>query len=393
MSTTDTTARSKPLITFTDEQAMLLETATSFCRDKSPTSAVRTLLTSKHGFDRAVWDEMVALGWSGIAVPERFGGSALTLAEVATITEPMGRRLLATPFVSTQLFIQGLLAGGSEAQQMAHLPGLCQGAIGTVALFEADGDWDLTSLTCTATRNGKNSGSEHSNSVTLSGAKTLVCDAAVADVILVSVAFDGAPALAILSSQQLSVSKKSARHREVIVDETRRAYQINLDGVAVSNDSLIVGTRATAALAAIRNGALLLACAEAAGGIAGALEVVVEYLNTRTTFGRKIGSYQSLKHTCADILIGLERTRSHVYHGATLLATGEDVEVALRMAKAEAGDSYVFAGDRAVQFHGGFGFTYECDAQLYLRRALWLQYSFGDAAHHRRHLAQLLLAS
>ena len=393
MSTTDTTARSKPLITFTDEQAMLLETATSFCRDKSPTSAVRTLLTSTHGFDRAVWDEMVALGWSGIAVPERFGGSALTLAEVATITEPMGRRLLATPFVSTQLFIQGLLAGGSEAQQMAHLHGLCQGAIGTVALFEADGDWDLTSLTCTATRNGKNSGSDHSNSVTLSGAKTLVCDAAVADVILVSVAFDGAPALAILSSQQLSVSKKSARHREVIVDETRRAYQINLDGVAVSNDSLIVGTRATAALAAIRNGALLLACAEAAGGIAGALEVVVEYLNTRTTFGRKIGSYQSLKHTCADILIGLERTRSHVYHGATLLATGEDVEVALRMAKAEAGDSYVFAGDRAVQFHGGFGFTYECDAQLYLRRALWLQYSFGDAAHHRRHLAQLLLAA
>ena len=393
MSTTDNTARSKPLITFTDEQAMLLETATSFCRDKSPTSAVRTLLTSTHGFDRAVWDEMVALGWSGIAVPERFGGSALTLAEVATITEPMGRRLLATPFVSTQLFIQGLLAGGSEAQQMAHLHGLCQGAIGTVALFEADGDWDLTSLTCTATRNGKNSGSDHSNSVTLSGAKTLVCDAAVADVILVSVAFDGAPALAILSSQQLSASKKSARHREVIVDETRRAYQINLDGVAVSNDSLIVGTRATAALAAIRNGALLLACAEAAGGIAGALEVVVEYLNTRTTFGRKIGSYQSLKHTCADILIGLERTRSHVYHGATLLATGEDVEVALRMAKAEAGDSYVFAGDRAVQFHGGFGFTYECDAQLYLRRALWLQYSFGDAAHHRRHLAQLLLAA
>ena len=142
---------------------------------------------------------------------------------------------------------------------------------------------------------------------------------------------------------------------------------------------------------AIRDAALLFAAAEAAGGIAGVLELTVEYLNTRTAFGRKIGSYQSLKHACSEILIGLERTRSHVYHAATLLAAGENAEIALRMAKVEAGDSMVFAGDRAVQFHGGFGFTYDCDAQLYLRRALWLQYAFGDATHHRRRLADLLL--
>jgi alkylation response protein AidB-like acyl-CoA dehydrogenase len=148
-----------------------------------------------------------------------------------------------------------------------------------------------------------------------------------------------------------------------------------------------------AALKVIRDSALLFASAEAAGGIAGVLEVIVEYLNTRSAFGRKIGSYQSLKHSCADILVGLERTRSHVYHAASLLAAGEDAEVALRMAKVEAGDSFVFAGDRAIQFHGGFGFTYDCDAQLYLRRALWLQYAFGDAAHHRRRLADLLLPS
>ena len=89
----------------------------------------------------------------------------------------------------------------------------------------------------------------------------------------------------------------------------------------------------------------------------------------------------------------LERSRSHVHHAATLLADGEDAEIALRMAKAEAGDDFVHAGDRAVQFHGGFGFTFECDAQLYLRRALWLQNTFGDAAHHRRRLADLLLAA
>ena len=91
------------------------------------------------------------------------------------------------------------------------------------------------------------------------------------------------------------------------------------------------------------------------------------------------------------VLIGLERARSHVYHAASLLDAGEDAAVALRMAKAEASDAFAFAGDRAIQFHGGFGFTWECDAQLYLRRALFNQYCFGDGAHHRKRLAGLLL--
>lgn len=369
-------------ITFTDEQSMLLDTAVNFCREKSPIRAVRNLLATAQGFDRALWDEMVALGWTGIAIPERFGGSGLSMAAVATIAEPMGRHLLASPFVSTQLFTQGLLAGGDERQQTGWLSRICQGAIGAVALVEQDGDWNLAHIASTAARSGE--------VVRLSGSKTLVCDAAVADLLLVSVALDGAPALVVISAADLP---PGACVREVVIDETQRCVQLNLDGVSVPVSSLITGAAALAGLRSIRDSALLLACAQAAGGIAGVLDVVVEYLNTRTTFGRKIGSYQSLKHTCAEILVGLERTRSHVYHAASLMAAGDDAEVALRMAKAESSDSFAFAGDRAVQFHGGFGFTYECNAQLYLRRALWLQYSFGDAAHHRRQLADLLLAA
>ena len=94
---------------------MLLETAVTFCREKSPIRAVRHQIATEDGFDRTLWDEMVALGWSGIAIPERFGGSDLSLAEVATIAEPMGCHLLATPFVSTQIFTQGVLAGGTAA--------------------------------------------------------------------------------------------------------------------------------------------------------------------------------------------------------------------------------------------------------------------------------------
>ena len=361
-------------IAFTDEQPMLLETATAFCRDKSPIRAVRTLLLSDTGFDRAVWDEMVALGWPGIAIPETHGGSGLSLAEIATITEPMGRHLLATPFVSTQLAIQALLATGDAAL----LPRIAQGAIATVALFEAEGDWDLSHIEATATRRGA--------SAILDGQKTLVTDAAVASIILVSVIADGAPALALLDPVP-----PGRLRPEIVIDESRRTAALDLTGIEIPATSLITGPAAQAALAAIRNAALLLATAEAAGGIAGVLDVTVEYLNTRTTFGRKIGSYQALKHSCADILVGLERTRSHLYHAATICRAGTDPEIALRMAKAEAGDVFTHAGDRAVQFHGGFGFTYECDAQLFLRRALWLQYSFGDASHQRRKLADLLL--
>jgi len=367
-------------ITFTDEQAMLLDIATSFFREKGAIGAVRRQIASESGLDRELWNEIAELGWLGVAVPERFGGSGLSLADVAVIVEPMGRHLAGTPFVSTQLFIQALLAGGTDQQQREMLPKICRGAVGTVALFESDGDWNLEHIECSAEVAG--------DAARLSGAKTLVCDAAAADFVLVSVALDGAPALAIVAAADLP---RERRTRETVIDETRRAYRLDLAGVSVPVSSLITGDKARAALKAIRNAALLFAAAEAAGGIAGALDLTVEYLNTRSAFGRKIGGYQSLKHTCADILVGLERTRSHLYHAASLLAAGEDAEIALRMAKVEAGDSFVFAGDRAIQFHGGFGFTYDCDAQLYLRRALWLQYSFGDAAHHRRKLADLLL--
>ena len=367
-------------IAFSDEQAMLLDTAVAFCREKSSIRAVRDLLASEDGFDRAVWAEISALGWSAIAIPERFGGSGLSLAEVATVAEPMGRHLLATPFASTQLFIQGLLASAGAAAQTAALPRVAQGAIATTALFEDDGDWDLSHIGCTADRRGE--------SVALRGTKTLVGDGAVAELFLVSVVFEGAPALVLLDATDLPPGHL---RRETVIDETRRSCRLELDGLVLPAEALITGPAAAAGLRAIRDAALLLSAAEAAGGIAGVLDVTVDYLNTRTTFGRKIGSYQALKHTCADILVGLERTRSHLYHAATLCAGNEDAEIALRMAKAEACDVFAFAGDRAIQFHGGFGFTYECDAQLYLRRALWLQYSFGDAGHHRRKLVDLLL--
>jgi alkylation response protein AidB-like acyl-CoA dehydrogenase len=123
------------------------------------------------------------------------------------------------------------------------------------------------------------------------------------------------------------------------------------------------------------------------------LQLTLEYLRTRIQFDRPIGAYQALKHPMVEIAIALEQGRSLLYRAATAATSSEpECELALRMAKAQLGDTFTHAADRAIQFHGAMGFTYECHAQLYFRRAQWLQYSFGDAAHHRRELAQLLWA-
>jgi alkylation response protein AidB-like acyl-CoA dehydrogenase len=139
MSADDEPHRLPTRIGFSDEQAMLLDSAVAFCRDKSPSLTVRSLLGSDSGFDAAVWQQIVQMGWAGLAIPEAFGGSGLGIGHTALIAEPMGRHLLATPFASSQLCIQGLLAAEDPALQQRWLPKLAQGSIGTVALFEDDG--------------------------------------------------------------------------------------------------------------------------------------------------------------------------------------------------------------------------------------------------------------
>jgi alkylation response protein AidB-like acyl-CoA dehydrogenase len=366
-------------IRFGREQAMLLDIAARFFRERWPIASVREQLSTESGFDAGLWAEMAELGWLAIALPEEHGGTGLGVSELVVLAEPMGRALHASPFVPTQLAIQALLAGGSEAQRAKWLRRLGEGAVGAVAACEEDGGWDLLAPRSLARRAG--------TGVALEGTKTFVLDAGVADLVLVTVLLEGRPAIALVEQDQLSARQIE---REIVIDETRRSYRLTLDGIEVGSDAMIAGAAAARALAAVRDTALLLVSAEACGGTAAALDLIVEYLRSRRQFGSLIGSFQALKHPTVDVLIGLERSRSHLYHAATVFGEPQ-AEVALRMAKAAAGDAFAFAGDRAIQFHGAFGFTYECDAQLFLRRAIWCQTQYGDALHHRKHLADLLL--
>ncbi|MCA3730261.1 MAG: acyl-CoA/acyl-ACP dehydrogenase [Phenylobacterium sp.] len=367
-------------IGFSEDQASLLEVATDFCQRRSPVATVRRLMEDEAGHDPAVWTELGDLGWLGVAIPEAYGGSGLGLAEVVPLVEQMGRRLMAGPFVSTTLVAQGLIAGGTEDQKREVLPRIAAGEAAALALAELDTDWEADSIACTATR-------QADGRLALSGLKVLVTDANAARRILASVRLDGAPALVLLTPEDLPAG---ALRRETVIDETRRSFALTLDGVVLEADRLLDPGRARAALEHLHLAANLLAAADMVGGTQACIDYTLDYLRTRTQFGKVIGSYQALKHPIVEAYTRYEQARSHLYSAAHCFNEQGTGEIAVRMAKAAADVAFSFAADRSIQFHGGFGFTWDCDAQLYRRRAIWHAAQFGDAAFHRKKLARLL---
>ncbi|WP_299976268.1 acyl-CoA dehydrogenase family protein [uncultured Pseudoteredinibacter sp.] len=366
---------------FSEDQQMIQEAARGFCQDKSDIEAVRKLLDSETGFQPEIWQEMVELGWLGMCIDEAHGGSALSLDCLIPIAESMGRQLLATPFFASTLAAQLIQRAGSEAQKTRYLPMIASGTIATLALLDNE-DWGAALSKCNLSADGK-----------INGRKVLVEAAAQAEIFIVLCQQGEQQRLVIIERSELD---NSAIETHTLIDETKRAGIVSLNDFSIS-EAQLMPTSAADALADVKLIGALLIAAESVGSTAACLNLTVEYLNTRKQFNKLIGSYQALKHPTVDMLNMMEGARSQVYHAATLLADSQgditrDAEIACRMSKASANDALLFAGDRAVQFHGGMGFTYECDAQLYIRRAQWSQQHYGDSAYHRKRLAPLILA-
>ncbi len=368
-------------IGYTEEQIELLNVATNFCRVKSPIALVRRLIDSETGFDQTIWDDVTALGWTAIGIPEHYDGAGLSLAAVVPVAEQMGRHMMATPFPSCTLAAQLLLACGNETQKEFFLPKLAAGDIGTLALYEPHGDWDLQHIDAIATT--------QNNRLILSGTKQFVMWGQAANFIIASVQYEGQPALVILPRD---VVPDGAFRREIIIDETKRSAALNLDGISLPMSALMAQNNTVAALSHIDLAAALLQSAEMCGGALSVIDYTVSYLQTRKQFGNVIGSYQALKHPVVDAYVEYEKARSHLYSAAYSFADQGIGEVAVRMAKASADKTYSFAADRAIQFHGGFGFTHDCDAGLHRRAAIFHASQFGDAAWHRSKLGDLLFA-
>ena len=367
-------------IGFTEEQIDMLSGAERFCREKSPMEKVRKLMETELGYDADVWAEIGALGWLGIAIPEEYGGVGLSLTEVVPVAEQMGRRMMHSPFVATSLAAQAIMMGGTEAQKAEILPQISDGKAATLALSENNGDWDLANIQASAMADA--------TGYRLSGTKTFVADIMTAQWIVASVLIEGEVRLVIILKDSIL---DSAIRRETIIDGTKRSYELNLDRIVIGESEVMEAEKTQVTLEHIHLAANLLSAAELTGSCQSCIDYTVEYLGTRKQFGKLIGAFQALKHPTVDAFVDYQKARSLLYTAAYNFGKQGEGEIAVRMAKSKAEETASFAADRSIQFHGGFGFTYDCDAQLYRRRAIFHASQYGDARYHKQKLADLLL--
>jgi alkylation response protein AidB-like acyl-CoA dehydrogenase len=356
----------------TEEQEEFRQALRRFFQQKSPTTEVRRLMATDDGYDPAVWKQMAEqLGLQGLLIPERLGGSEMTFVELAIVFEEMGSVLLCAPFFSTVALAANALvaSGGLVAEQ--HLGDIAAGTtIATVAIRDAE-------RPTVARQNG--------DAYLLEGSKRFVVDGCLADLLLVVADLDGEPVLFAVDADAAGLS----RIAEPTLDRTRKLARLSFDAVAATRVSE-PGEGATVLEKTVRLATVALA-AEQVGGAQACLDMAVAYAKDRVQFGRAIGSFQAVKHLCADTLLEVESARSAASYAAWAVAEGsEDQEMVAEIAKAAASEAFLLAATNNLQIHGGIGFTWEVDCHLYLRRAKSSESFFGTPVEHRESVAAKL---
>ena len=360
----------------TETQQTLKNTVRKFLTAECPLAEVRKQMETEMAFDAALWRKIAEQGWTGIIFPEEYGGFGMGMVEMAATLEEMGRALLPGPFSSTVLAAGSLIeAAGNDSQKKKYLSAICRGeAKATVAVLEDSASCSPDSVQMKAT------------GLTLNGRKLFVPDASVADFLIVVARMDGDLTLFVVPANApgLRITNLPA------MDATRKLYEVTFDNVA--GELLAQGSHARTALDRAQDIATVGLVAEMTGGMQRLLEITVEYAKTRKQFGRAIGEFQAVQHQCADMLIYTESSRSAAYYGAYAIQEGiPEARLAVSVAKAYASDAYREVGNRAIQIHGGMGFTWENDVHLFYRRAKASEVAYGDAGFHRERVAKFVV--
>lgn len=363
---------------FNEEQEELRRTVRSFLEAKSSEEAVREQMDTENGFDTAVWQQMgEQMGLQGLAIPEEYGGSGYGYIELIVILEEMGRALLCAPFFSTVVLAGNtLLHSGDDAAKADYLPGIASGeTIAALALTEENGRWDEQGVTATATQDG--------DTWKLSGTKTYVIDGHTATLLIVAARTDAGVSLFAVDPSAEGVTRTSL----ATMDQTRKQARIDLDGV----EGRLIGTDGGGweTLERVLDLAAVALAAEQVGGAQFVLEMAVQYAKDRVQFGRPIGSFQAIKHKCADMLLEVESAKSAAYYaGWCASELNDELPSVASLAKAYCSEAYFNATAENIQIHGGIGFTWEHPAHLYFKRAKSSELLFGDPTYHRELLAQ-----
>lgn len=342
-------------------------------------ATVRTLMESPDGRDLAMWERMaIELGLHGIGVPEQFGGAGAGLAELAVVFEETGAALLCAPFFSTvALAIPALLNSGDTEAMVDLLPSLVEGATtATVILDGGIGAWNPAAVALTA-----DGDDEHG--YVIHGDAPLVLDGHTADVVLLAARADAGMSLFAVSSDADGLTREPLAG----LDRTRKIARLSFH----ATPARLIGDAGGAepGLSKTSDTALVLLAAEQVGGAARCLDTAVTYAKERIQFGRAIGSFQAVKHRCADMLVLVEGARSAVAH-ATDVTDSNDFAISAAVAKLTASEAFLHVALDNMKIHGGLGFTWEHDAHLYVRRAKAGLLMFGEPDHHIMRLADLV---
>ncbi|HYH53789.1 MAG TPA: acyl-CoA dehydrogenase family protein [Solirubrobacterales bacterium] len=362
---------------FTDEQQAIKATAHEFLGSRFKSERMREIAASESGFDASGWKEMAELGWAGLALPEEWGGQGLGTVELAILFEEMGYALAPSPLLSNTIVGLVLAVGGSEEQKERWLRPLAAGELrGVPALVDAGAAAEPGMFAMEAAAAG--------DGVVLNGEKTLVLDAASADLLLVATS-DGRRHIVEKDAEGVTVIP------EVSIDLTRRLSSIRFDAVRVGPEATLPGEQS--AYLPVLHRACVAIAAESTGVAQRSLEMSVAYAKDRQQFGRPIGAYQAVSHRCAQMLLETENSRSAVYGAAWAAdAEPESLPLAASMAKAYASDAGWRVPDAAIQVHGGIGFTWEHDLHFFLKRGRANAATFGSAKWHREQVAAAVLA-
>jgi alkylation response protein AidB-like acyl-CoA dehydrogenase len=371
-------------LSLTEEQLLLQDSARDFLRQECPATHVRAMEVDDIGYSPALWQQIAELGWPGLMFSEQYGGSGYSFIELCVLMEEFGRVLLPSPFHSAVLtFGLPILFGGSNTQKQRYLSALAAGKmLGTLALTEPSASFEPSGISVRAEC--------HSGKFVINGTKLFVLNAHTADELLVAVrtSDSGWPERGI----SLLLVPGKAAGVEITPLQTiasDRQFEVEFRNLEVGADAL-VGTPHDAwpLIKKTLDYATVAKCAEMVGMAQVAFDMSVEYAKNRVQFGRPIGSFQAIKHKCADMVIDVDGSRFITYRAAWCLAEGLDATKEIAMAKAWTSEACRRVCAQAHQIHGGIGFTKEYDLQLYFRRAKQGELFYGDADLHREIVAQ-----
>jgi len=367
---------------FSEEQEEFRQTLRRFFEAVSPFSEVQRLMEAPEPFDRGVWKQMgEELGLQGVHIPEKYGGQGFGFLELGIVFEEMGRTMFCSPYFSSiALAANAILNAGSEADCQRWLPELASGeTIGTLALLDDGDHWDAASVSLEAARDR--------DAWVLSGRKRLVTAGPAARLVVVAARLPGTRGE---DGIGLFVVRSDAAGYEATpleaIDPTRPLADIEFDGVRAAP----LGEPGSAGAALERTldqGRVCLAI-EAAGGAARCLECAVAYAKQRIQFGRPIGSFQAVKHTCAVDLLEVESAKSVAYWACWVAENSADeLAEAASVAKSVCDDAYARTSDDNVHLHGGIGVTWEASPHLFFKRAKADQILLGDPRWQRARIA------